>query len=232
MKKILVAAVAALILMTLPFTAFAANAEEIFTETGDFGVDYPDEPPTFLVESGVTVIVPTPDTTAAPEPTPDTTPVPAPGAADEEYAPLTEMAYRLWEENKELILSGLSALFSFVVWMLTSKRYIPKINRAVNKLAAGQSTQDEQIAGKLAAFDEKLNQFSNYDDAAKAMQKVLDECRLDRAVLTKVIEMQAEQLHNIIEISGLPQVRKDQLYAAYRTQLVEIERLKGEGTNG
>ena len=230
MKKILVAAVAALILMALPFTAFAANAEEIFTETVNFGVDYPDEPPTFLVESGVTVIVPTPDST--PAPAPDSTPAPAPGAAEDEYTPLTEMAYKLWNENKELILSGLSAFFSLIVWMLTSKRYIPKINRAVNKLAAGQTTQDEQIAGKLAVFDEKLDQFSNYDDAAKAMQKVLDECRLDRAVLTKVIEMQAEQLHNIIEISGLPQVRKDQLYAQYKNQLTEIERLKGEGTNG
>lgn len=220
MKKILVAAIAALILITLPFTAFAANAEEIFTETGDFGVDYPDEPPALRVETGITVTVPDPDTTLAHADT-----------SGEEYAPLTEMAYRLWEENKELILSGLSALFSFVVWMLTSKRYIPKINRAVNKLAAGQSTQDEQMTAKLAAFEEKLEQFSNYDAAAKDMQKVLDECRLDREVLTKVIEMQAEQLHNIIEISGLPQVRKDQLYAAYRSQLVEIERLKGEGAH-
>lgn len=164
-----------------------------------------------------------PKSTAAPAPT-DT--------SGEEYAPLTEMAYKLWNENKELILSGLSAFFSLIVWMLTSKRYIPKINRAVNKLAAGQTTQDEQIAGKLTAFEEKLEQFSNYDAVAKDMQKVLDDCRLDREVLTKVIELQAEQLHNIIEISGLPQVRKDQLYEAYRVQLSEIKRLKGESVNG
>lgn len=203
MKKIFCTIIIALLLATLCLPAFATEAEATAEPV-------PDQ---------------TAPETAAPAPTPADT-------SGEEYAPLTEMAYRLWNENKELILSGLSAFFSLIVWMLTSKRYIPKINRAVNKLAAGQSTQDEQIAGKLAAFEEKLDQFSNYDAAAKDMQKVLDDCRLDREVLTKVIELQAEQLHNIIEISGLPQVRKDQLYEAYRVQLTEIKRLKGEGMNG
>lgn len=246
MKRfILAAALIAAMILGLCFNASAADTEELTYVTVDDSVDYPDAPP--ALESGATEIVVT-----EPVQTHDTTgpvnievpvttgpvniEVPGGGAVeDDETIELTELIYRIWEENKEIIFSAISALFSLIVWILTSRRYIPKIHAGMKNLIDKQAVQKTGIddfraeSGKrLDAFDKKLAEFEQYDEVARDMKKVLAECRLDRQVLIKVIEMQAEELNHIIEVSGLPQVRKDQLYAEYKAQLFEVEKLKGE----
>lgn len=191
-------------------------------------------------ETVVTEPVQTPDTTAPEVIVPDTTVPDTTGPVDEDKTmQLTELAYRIWEENKEIIFSAISALFSLIVWVLTSRRYIPKIHAGMKSLMDKQAVQKTDIDGfreesgkRLDAFDKKLSEFEQYDEVARDMKKVLAECRLDRQVLIKVIEMQAEELNHIIEVSGLPQVRKDQLYAEYKAQLLEVQKLKGENADG
>ena len=58
---------------------------------------------------------------------------------------------------------------------------------------------------------------------------MLAEAQLDRRVLVKTIELQADQIEHLIEFSHLSQARKDQLYENYRAQMKEIAKLKGEG---
>lgn len=253
MKRfILAAALIAAMILGLCFNASAADTEELTYVTVDDSVDYPDAPP--ALESGATEIVvtepiETPDTTEAPVPVttgpinieiPTTNAPTGSGSVEEDKTmQLTELAYRIWEENKEIIFSAISALFSLIVWVLTSRRYIPKIHAGMRSLMDKQAVQKTDIDGfreesgkRLDAFDKKLSEFEQYDEVARDMKKVLAECRLDRQVLIKVIEMQAEELNHIIEVSGLPQVRKDQLYAEYKAQLLEVQKLKGENADG
>lgn len=257
MKRfILAAALIAAMILGLCFTASAADTEELSYVTVDDSVDYPDAPP--ALESGATEIVVT-EPTEAPTTEAPTTEVTVPvttgpinieipttnaptgsGTVEEDKTmQLTELAYRIWEENKEIIFSAISALFSLIVWVLTSKRYIPKIYAGMKNLMDKQAVQKTDIDGfreesgkRLDAFDKKLSEFEQYDEVARDMKKVLAECRLDRQVLIKVIEMQAEELNHIIEVSGLPQVRKDQLYAEYKAQLLEVQKLKGDNADG
>lgn len=235
MKRFILAAILiAALILGLCFNAYAAEPPALDTGYTEIVVTEPVETPE------TTEVTETPETTEAP--IPDTTYptdiiVPG-GTVEEERMELTELIHRIWSENKELIFSAISALFSIIMWILTSKRYIPKIYAGMKNLLEKQAEQKTYLDGfksesdeRLAKFDKKLESFSNYDQTAAEVKEVLAKCQLDREVLIKVIEMQAEELNHIIEISGLPQVRKDQLYAEYQAQLKEVKRLKGEGAN-
>lgn len=250
MKKIFIPILAACILFTPCFTAAADGSETAFgTITVNDTVVYPSEPTVTVntVEEITGVAVPAPTDTPAVselEPvTPDTAPVAeaptvtaptTPPATDgEQHMELSTLLLRLWEENREIIFSALSAILSMFLLLVTKKKYIPRIYSAIKKQSSDVEAFRVASDKTFADFDAKLQSFSAYDNTAKQMEQVLAECRLDRQVLIKVIEMQAEQLNHIIEISALPQVRKDQLYAGYRAQLLEVERLKrGDGADG
>lgn len=239
MKRFILAAILiAALILGLCFSAYAAEPPALDTGYTEIVVTEPVETPE---TTEVTETSETPETTEIPIPEttyPTDIIVPGGGTVEEERMELTELIHKIWTENKELILSALSALFSLIVWLLTSKRYMPKIYRGMQNISAQQGSQGlelkvfkEESDKRLAEFDKKLESFSNYDQTAAEVKEVLAKCQLDREVLIKVIQMQAEELNHIIEISGLPQVRKDQLYADYQAQLKEVERLKGEGAN-
>ena len=236
MKRfILTAILIAALILGLCFNAYAAEPPALDTGYTEIVVTEPVETPetTEVTETPETTEIPIPETTY-----PTDIIVPGGGTVEEERMELTELIHRIWTENKELIFSALSTLFSLIMCLLASKRYMPKIYRGMQNISAKQGSQElvlkvfkKESDEKLAEFGKKIDAFENYDSVARDMRKVLGECRLDREVLIKVIEMQAEELNHIIEISGLPQVRKDQLYADYQAQLKEVERLKGEGAH-
>ncbi|MBQ8388582.1 MAG: hypothetical protein IJX46_06630 [Clostridia bacterium] len=236
MKRFILAAILiAALILGLCFNAYAAEPPALDTGYTEIVVTEPVETPetTEVTETPETTETPIPETTY-----PTDIIVPGGGTVEEERMELTELIHRIWSENKELIFSAISALFSIIVWILTSKRYIPKIYAGMKKLLEKLAEQKTDLDGfksesdkRLTEFDRKIASFENYDKTAAEVKEVLAKCQLDREVLIKVIQMQAEELNHIIEISGLPQVRKDQLYAEYQAQLKEVERLKGEGAN-
>lgn len=175
------------------------------------------------------------DTEPIPDAPSDTLPIPE---DDEERIALTDLLFRIWEENKELIFSAISAVVSFFVLFITKQKYIPQIYAAVKKVGSRIDSQDtgpsefkKETSSLITAMQEKLNSFANYDELTREVKVVMDEHRLDRQVLIKTIELQAGQINRLIENSNLPQARKDALYDEYRAQLCEIEKLKGEGAS-
>lgn len=233
MKRFILAAILiAALILGLCFSAYAAEPPALDTGYTEIVVTEPVETPE-TTEATETTETPIPETTY-----PTDIIVPGGGTVEEERMELTELIHRIWSENKELIFSAISAFFSLIVWILTSKRYIPKIYAGIKNLIEKLAEQKTDLDGfksesdkKLTEFGKKIASFENYDKTAAEVKEVLAKCQLDREVLIKVIKMQAEELNHIIEISGLPQVRKDQLYADYQAQLKEVERLKGEGAN-
>jgi hypothetical protein len=222
MKKIFFIAVIITLALAATLHAFAADIE-VTNElaTAEETVATTDVP---AAETAATTDVP-----AGTEITPD---------ADEDRIALTELLFRVWEENKELIFSAISAAVSFFVLWLTKQKYIPQIYTAVKKVGSRIDLQDTGLAdfknetsSLITAMQEKLDSFANYDELTREVKAVMDEHRLDRQVLIKTIELQAGQINRLIENSNLPQARKDALYDEYRAQLCEIEKLKGEGAS-
>lgn len=171
----------------------------------------------------------------------DTAPADVTEALDEDGGektiPLDEFLLRLWDEYRDSILSAASTIISLVVAIALKNRYIPSINRDISRIFSGQSEQEgrlnnftDEVKGTLDDVTKKLETFENYDALSKEMKQVFAEARLDRQVLIKTIELQADQIEHLIEFSHLSQARKDQLYEGYRAQLQEINKLKGDGT--
>ena len=174
------------------------------------------------------------ESTAIPEAThpPDDT---VPGGEDgEEYIPIDEFLLGLWNEYRDTLFAGISTIFSIIVAQAFKNR--TKSDLEKEKILKKKEAEDKKalkefedlISATLKTVEDKLESFENYDVLAKETKRVLAESQLDRQVLIKTIEMQADQIEHLIEYSSLPQARKDKLYEEYRTQQKEIEKLKGE----
>lgn len=200
-----------------------------------FATDIEATPPDATAEETAATTDAPADTEPIPDAPSDTLPIPE---DDEDRIALTELLFRMWEENKELIFSAISAVVSFFVLFITKQKYIPQIYAAVKKVGSRIDSQDtglsefkNETSSLITAMQEKLDSFANYDELTREVKAVMDEHRLDRQVLIKTIELQAGQINRLIEHSNLPQARKDALYDEYRAQLCEIEKLKGEGAS-
>jgi hypothetical protein len=227
-KLILIFTITALLITVLAFNVGA-------TET----VELSEAIPTEAVTEPVTEEIPT-DTAApeteAPAATEPTVTEPTTEPDGEERIPLDEFLLRLWDEYRDSIFSALSTVLSLVVALVLKNKYMPGINREIKNVYAGQGLQNakldafaENTKKTLDTFEDKLKSFENYDNLSKEMKQVLAEAQLDRRVLIKTIELQADQIEHLIEYSHLSQARKDQLYEGYRAQLAEINKLKGDG---
>lgn len=231
-KLILIFTITALLITVLAFNVGATETVELSEVTPTEAVT---EPVTEPVTEQIATDTAAPETEApaATEPT-VTEPVTEPDG--EERIPLDEFLLRLWDEYRDSIFSALSTVLSLVVALVLKNKYIPGINREIGNIFAGQNAQSKRFDNftaetreTLSDVEEKIKSFENYDNLAKDMKQVLAEAQLDRRVLIKTIELQADQIEHLIEYSHLSQARKDQLYEGYRAQLAEINKLKGDG---
>lgn len=226
-KLILIFTITALLITVLAFNVGA-------TETVELSEAIPTEAVTEPVTEPVTEQIAT--DTAEPETEAPTVTEPTTEPDGEERIPLDEFLLRLWDEYRDSIFSALSTVLSLVVALVLKNKYMPGINREIKNVYAGQGLQNakldafaENTKKTLDTFEDKLKSFENYDNLSKEMKQVLAEAQLDRRVLIKTIELQADQIEHLIEYSHLSQARKDQLYEGYRAQLAEINKLKGDG---
>ena len=231
-KLILIFTITALLVAVLAFNVGA-------TETVELSEAIPTEAVTEPVTEPVTEQIAT-DTAApekeAPAATEPTVTEPVTEPDGEERIPLDEFLLRLWDEYRDTIFSVLSTVLSLVVALVLKNKYIPGINREIGNIFAGQNAQSKRFDNftaetrvTLSGVEEKIKSFENYDNLSKEIKQVLTEAQLDRRVLIKTIELQADQIEHLIEYSHLSQARKDQLYEGYRAQLDEINKLKGDG---
>jgi hypothetical protein len=231
-KLILTFTITALLLSALTFTVGATEAAEITEAIPTEAItEAATEPATEAVTEPVTDPV-----TEAPVVTEPIETEPVEDTDGEERIPLDEFLLRLWDEYRDTIFAVLSSALSLIVALVLKNKYIPGINREIGNIFAGLNVQSKRFdnftaetKGTLSGVEEKIKSFENYDNLAKDMKEMLEAAQLDRRVLIKTIELQADQIEHLIEYSHLSQARKDQLYEGYREQLEEIKKLKGDG---